>query len=205
MAEGQKMTVSRGLTRMKTILAQLENISVDIRSMGVWIDKEKHPLGDSTVAKDDKGLKLNHTQAIEKIRSLWQQHEDLTFQYVKIQTAINRSNDTTLITVGGRTLTVAEAKVIQTKIIGEKSTVGPSKVLNTSFQYAASQAERAVKEYNKQFANISNEEVKKPLLADILYLVDADKARQHSHFITEFLVEFNATLNEVNAVTEITI
>jgi len=206
----RKMTIARGLTRIKTIQAQLATIVNNIEQYGAWVDKEKHPLGDTKLVNDQAGLKRNHEQARQKLSSMWQQYEDLNSEWVKIQTAINRANDVTSITIGGKSMTVAEAKVIEDKIIGNPRKVNRTGVfigqnMVRAYQSAVANAEKAVRAYNQQYNNVKDETVKAPLLADVLYLVDTGKANEYAAFINEFLVEFNATLNEVNAVTDITL
>lgn len=208
MTEPRKMTIARGLTRIKTIEAQLTNIIRQIEQYAAWVNKEKHPLGDTNLTNDDAGLKRNHAQAAEKMASLWQSYLDLSNELVKIQTAINRANDTTMIQVAGETMTIAVAKVIENRIIGQegRSTAGlPGPGLVNAYRNAVAMADRAVKNYNAQFNNVKDEQVKKEAMADIAYMLPAFKVEHYANFINEFRVEFNATLNEVNAVTEITV
>lgn len=199
--EVRKTTIARALTRTKTIKAQMENIVNEIRKFSVWIDKEKHPLGEQLVTKDTAGLKKNLNQAREAMASKWQQYNDLSLELIKLQTAINRANLSAKITIGDKTYTVAEAQAIRNRIINS----GIAGSVISGFGAAVREAEKARLQYNRQYDNVADESVKTAALADVLYLLPAESMEAYSRFITEFSVEFDATLNEVNAVTEITI
>ena len=204
MTEPRKMTIARGLTRMKTLQAQIVNIANQIERYAAWVDKEKHPLGDTSASTD---IKRNHTQAAEQVASLWQSYEDLSNELINIQTAINRANDTTIIQIAGKTMPIAQAKVIEDRIVGKGNKGLPSLgfgVVN-AYRNAVAMADRAVKNYNQQYSSIKEESVKAQHMADIAYMIPAKSVEAYSNFLNEFSIEFNATLNEVNAVTEITV
>lgn len=188
----RKMTIARGLTRLKTIKAQLDNISGNIRAYGAWVDKQKHPLGDTS----HNDIKRNHSQAKEKVQSLYQQFNDLMAEHIKIKTAIDRANMKTQIEVAGKVMTLHEA------LLYEREVAGFISQLTTAYKQSVTTAELKVKQFNSQFSGVQDE-TKAVLLADVSYLVSKEAIAELDKFTVEFLTEIDGIKNEVNALTEI--
>lgn len=191
----RKMTIARGLTRLKTIKAQLANIESQIREYGAWSDKKKHPLGDTT----HNDLKKNHAQAREAVSSLYQKATDLRAEFLRIKLAIDKANMTTKIEVAGKVMTIHEALIYEREIATMISG------LTYAYKSSVGAAERMVHNYNTQFSNIQDSSAKAALVADIAYLVDKKQVEELDAFAVEFLTEIDGLKNEVNALTEINI
>ena len=191
----RKMTIARGLGRMKTIRSQLQNIISDIQAYSAWNNKKRHPLGQNNV-----DLKANHKEAVQKIESLYQQYNDLTKEFVKIKNAIDKANMETQITIGDKTMTINEALVYKRNL----SDLALEFV--KGYEQSVLKAEHDVTKYNNLLKpEALPEESRKQIEADILYLLPLEKVSEMKSFATEFVAEIDAVLNEVNAVTEIEI
>lgn len=185
------MTIARGLTRKKIIIAQLEKIEADIRQYGAANNRKKHKLGDNKAT-----VEKSHEQAQQAVMALYQQHQDLLEELLRIELAINRTNMVTPITIGDRTMTVCEAIAYKDK--------QAKFVQNFVFQYnsAVATAERDVEKYNAQLQMGEMDEAQRKLIiADVSYLVPADKVKALEDFRTVFITEINGELNAVNAIT----
>lgn len=195
MTQERRMTIARGLTRMKTIKAQLTSIGTQVGATGAINNKKRHPCGDQKVNIDK-----NHNQAMEAANSLYQQFNDLTTEFVKIKLAIDKANLSTNIVIGGRTLLVQEALIYRRDI---KDYV---QSLNNQYVRALSTATNDVDAYNRNLntEGMSDETLSK-VLADVLYLVPRERINETNQFLVEFMTELDGTLNEVNALTEIEI
>lgn len=189
----RKMTIARGLTRLKTIKAQLEGISGNIKAYGAWVDKQKHPLGDTS----HNDIKRNHSQAKEKVQSLYQQFNDLMAEHIKIKKAIDRANMKTNIEVAGKVMTLHEA------LLYEREVAGFISQLTTAYKQSVVTAELKVKQFNSQFSGVQDDSAKAALLADVSYLVSRETIAELDKFTVEFLTEIDGIKNEVNALTEI--
>ena len=106
-----QMTIARAMTRRKTIKAQLDKITEDISKHGAINNKRLHILSDE---KND--IKKNHREATEKIKSLFQQFDDLKVNYIKLTLAINKANLETDIIIAEQTMKIAEALVYKSEI-----------------------------------------------------------------------------------------
>jgi chromosome segregation ATPase len=185
------MTIARGLTRLKTIKAQISSINDSVRKYAAWNNKKKHPLGDNK-ASVDKTL----DQAQEEINSLYQQYNDLLEEYRKIKVAIDRTNMVTKIAVADKEMTIYEANLYRRDI----STLVSGFV--GAYSSAVNRAEREVEIHNTQYLNKDmNEDAKKVVMADVSYFISKDKVKTLDDFQTKFLSELDGTLNEVNALT----
>jgi hypothetical protein len=187
------MKISRALTRLKTIDAQLANISSDIMSYGAGSNKTILRLSNA------KNIADNHAEVAKEMKAHFQQFKDLVAEKIKIKLAIDAANAVTEIEVGGKRMTIAEALVIQNRIMSDYQTVV------NAFNHSVQKAQMTVAHYNTQFSKIEDSVAKVALLADVAYFVKAEDFKELSDFITVFKAELNGTLNEVNAVTDITI
>jgi hypothetical protein len=195
MSEQRKMTIARGLTRLKTIKAQLSNIANQVGQYGAINNKVRHPLGEQKASLDK-----NHNQAIDAVNALYQQFNDLIAEFTKIKLAIDKANLTTVITVAGKQMTIQEA------LIYRRDIQQYVQALNHQYGRAVQQAQAYVDKYNNGLNTEGMDEATlKAVMADILYLVPRERINEVNNFLVAFMTELDGVLNEVNAVTEITI
>ncbi|RTQ92924.1 hypothetical protein MKY04_09920 [Lysinibacillus telephonicus] len=186
-----QMTIARAMTRKKTIKAQLDKITEDISKHGAINNKRLHIL-----SNEKSDIKKNHREATEKVKALFQQFHDLKDNYIKLTLAINKANLETEIIVAGKTLKIAEALIYKNDIQQYLSN------LKTAYQHAVKKATREVDTFNQNLKTEGlSEQVKKEVLADVLYLVPIEKMDELDSFLVEFMTEIDGTLNEVNART----
>ncbi len=186
-----QMTIARAMTRKKTIKAQLDKITEDISNHSAINNKRLHIL-----SNEKTDIKKNHREATEKVKALFQQFHDLKDNYIKLTLAINKANLETEIIVAGKTLKIAEALVYKNDIQQYLSN------LKTAYQHAVKKATREVDTFNQNMKTEGlSEQVKKEVLADVLYLVPIEKIDELDSFLVEFITEIDGTLNEVNART----
>jgi len=191
--EARKMTIARGLTRLKTIKAQLSSIGTDVGNVSVINNKKRSPMGEQKGSIDK-----NHNQAIEAVNSLYQKFNDLTKEYTKIKLAIDKANLFTDIVIGGKTLKIQEA------LIYRRDIQDYVRALNNQYAQSVNRARNDVEAYNRNLntENMDEATVNK-ILADVLYLVPPARITEVNEFLVEFMTELDGTLNEVNALTEI--
>ena len=193
--EERKMTIARGLTRLKTIQAQLMKNGEVLRHSFIN-SKKKSPLADSRL-----DIGANHKEARKVVEATLQSTEDLIAEYAKIKTAIATVNLTATVTVAGKTMTLAEAMLMRREVRSMYSDIVSrcSNSLNTAMN--------DVNKYNDPImenAGTSAED-KKILLAEMTSFVTPEKVNELNEFLTVFMAEVDGTLNEVNALTEITV
>lgn len=188
-----QMTIARAMTRRKTIKAQLDKITEDISKHGAINNKRLHILSD-----EKNEIKKNHREATEKIKSLFQQFDDLKANYIKLTLAINKANLETDLIIAEKTMKIAEALVYKNEIQHYLMN------LKLAYQKVVKKATQDVDQFNHNMKTDGlSEEVKKAVLADVLYLVSTEKMDELDTFLVEFITEIDGTLNEVNARTMI--
>lgn len=185
------MSVARGLTRLKTIKGQLAHIQGDLRNYSSFNSKLKNPIADTTPATK---LIDNQKAAQAAVDSLLQQESALIAEFVKIKTAIDTANLATKITLGGKTLSIAEA------LVYKRDAVSLTRNTLSSIEGGIVSAQRNVDQYNTQFSKVP-EELKPDMLGEVIQLVPKTKIDEMRSFILAFDVEFNTMLNEINATT----
>jgi hypothetical protein len=192
----RKLTIARGLARCKTIEAQLNQIENQIGQFGAWPDNKKHPLGNTKL-----DVKANHAEAEKEIKALFQSYHDLVNEFVKIKLAIQTANMVTQITIGDKTMSIAQAMVYRSGVARHMQN------LNSRYAGAVMTANNEVQRNNNQVLGNANldAEKQKVLLADINYLVPKAEIDRIGSAATVFLQEIDGELNAINAVTEIVI
>lgn len=181
------------MTRKKTIKAQLDKITEDISQYGAINNKKLHILSDE---KND--IKKNHREAQSKVESLYQQFNDLKENYIKLSLAINLSNLETDMIIADKPMKVAEALLYKNEIEHYLTK------LKHAYTRVVSKATLEVDNFNKSMKTEGlSEQVKKEVLADVLYLVPQDRIQEVDKFLVEFITEIDGTLNEINATTTI--
>lgn len=195
MSNERKLTIARGLTRLKTIKAQLASIAIQIATNGAISNKARHPLGEQKAAIDK-----NHNQAVEAVNSLYQQFDDLTSEFIRIKLAIDKANLNTVISIGGKEMTIQEA------LIYRRDVQAYVQSLSNQYGRAVMSAQQAVDKHNNSLNTEGmDENTIKAVRADVLHLVPRERINEVNKFLVEFMTELDGTLNEVNALTEITV
>ncbi|QNR70448.1 hypothetical protein IAQ67_28455 (plasmid) [Paenibacillus peoriae] len=191
--EARKMTIARGLTRLKTIKAQLASVGTDVGNVAVINNKKRSPMGEQKVAIDK-----NHNQALEAVNSLYQKFNDLIAEFTKIKLAIDKANLTTIIVIGGKSMTIQEA------LIYRRDIQDYVRALNNQYARAVTAAKNEVESYNRNLNTEGMDDTTlNKVMADVLYLVPPARITEVNEFLVEFMTELDGTLNEVNALTEI--
>lgn len=193
--ETREITIARGLTRLKTIKAQIERNNLELEE-AVVSSKRKSLLADVHL-----DTPLNHKEAAKRATADVQSNRDLAREFVGIKLAIARANLDTQITVGDRTFTIAEAMLLRREIdIIYRGMI-------QAYAKAKAAAECETEKYNAQLlanANLSEAD-KKTLFAEVIPLVRAEDMEELHAFVSTFMAEIDGTLNEVNALTKIVI
>lgn len=185
----REMTIARGLTRIKTIKAQLADITGKINQYSAWNTKKKHLLG------DNKGtIEQTHNQAQEQINSWYQQFNDLLQEFIRIKKAIDTTNMETKITVASKEMTIYEALCHRREIANYQ------REFVKAYGMAITRAQVDIDKYNAQFAN-AVEEIRKLNLADLICFIDKKKMEDLDKYLNEFVNEVDGELNAVNSIT----
>lgn len=187
------MTIARGLGRLKTIKAQVDNIASDIRDFGMWSSMSLSPLSQK------KDIKENHREAEAVMKQKLQSFQDLTLEASKIKLAIKDANSANMITVAGKTISIAYALVLR------GFTMNMYRTVNSAYDSAIYKAQAAVDRHNASIKNIENAAARAAVVADVAYFVSKKDADELRAFITEFDAEVDNLLNEANSRIEIEI
>lgn len=195
MSEIRTVSIKRGLTRLKTIKAQLSDISLKIAKYGSGSSKDKFDIVDTRT-----GRKKNHEEARKEISSLYQKFDDLTKEYAKIKRAINKANLETTITVGDKVMTIDDALTYQRHIQDYV------KALVQSYNRSVANAENKVTRHNSSVSveGLSPAE-REEELASVVYLVDPSLIKEKDEFLVEFMTELDGLIDEANVLTMIEI
>ena len=187
----RRMTIARGLTRIKTISAQIENIKRDLTSYSAWNNKKLCP------ASKSKDLAKNQQETAAYVKAQFQSFQDLCKELTNIKLAIQIANENTMITVAGKTISLAEALVI-------RGTTG------NFYRDAAGCCSRSVlnaqidsDKYNSNLDKIEDPKAREAMQSDVNYFVSIEEINELREFSTVFLRDIDGILNEANALTEI--
>lgn len=191
--EKRTMSIARGLTRLKTIDAQISSANLTVQAGGAVSSLAL------TKLSNKKDLVGNHREAQEEVRSALQKIKDLIAEAEAIRLAIAKANLETKIVINGRSMSIAEALIVRSRTSEYYADVV------SAFDLSASQAESLVSSTNNRIPKEATAEQVKVLTAMVQYLVPLDKMKSIREFITEFEAEVDGTLNEINAVTMIEI
>lgn len=188
-----KISVKRGLTRLKTIDAQLERIQSKFADYAVVSSKDKVDL----VETNKVSIEDNHKKARAEMVSLTQQYEDLIAEYFKIKEAILASNLVATITIDGQTMTIARALIMQNEVVDKYQSV------LSLYAISKKNAERGVEKYNAKFSKLENVDELKLVMAEPEFLVSPAYIEKKAKFISEFKAELNGMIDESNILTNI--
>lgn len=195
MSEVRTVSIKRGLTRLKTIKAQLNDIATKISKYGTGSNKDKFDIVDTRTSR-----KKNHEDARKEISALYQKFDDLTKEYAKIKRAINKANLETTITIGDKVMFIDDALTYQRHI--------QSYVQNLvhSYNRSVSNAESKVNRHNSSVSveGLSPTE-REEELASIVYLVEPHLIKEKDEFLVEFINELDGLIDEANVLTMIEI
>jgi hypothetical protein len=190
-----EMTIKRGLTRIKTIKAQIERITKEIQDYATWNNKKNHPLGERNESREKQ---IN--QAEKTISSQFQKFNDLQKELLKIKFAIEKANISATISVNEQVMTLSEAIAYKQHL-----SALVDQMVN-AYNYSVAKTTREVERYNEGIENANHSDAeRKALLADIAYLAPKKELEKLSEFQHEFLAEIDGLLDEANATTKITI
>ena len=185
------MTIARGLTRLKTIKAQLERLQGELREYAFWNDKQKCPL-----IKTEDSVAKNHAGCRSHYQSLVQQFNDLIKEYKTIKRAIDLTNLKTSVEIAGQTLSLNEAMMYK-QYLGELF-----RSVGSSMKRAEAGSLDQVERYNLSMAkNIEDPQVRSNVMANVINFVPTEFLNDVYSTSNEFLAELDGTLNEVNALT----
>jgi len=185
------MTIARGLTRLKTIKAQLVRLQGDLREYAFWNDKQKCPL-----IKTEESVAKNHAGCRSHYQSLVQQFNDLIKEYKTIKRAIDLTNLKTSVEIAGQVLSLNEAMMYK-QYLGELFCD-----VSGSMKRAEADSRGQVERYNLAMAkNIEDPQIRNNVMANVINFVPAEFLYDVYSTSNEFLAELDGTLNEVNALT----
>ena len=193
--EERQMTIARGLTRLKTIKAQISANNQVIRK-STTSSKRKSDLADM---RED--INVNHSKAKAVVESALQSNKALATEFVNIKLAIAKANLENQVMVAGRTMSLAEAMLLRREI---KDIYG---AVVSSYSQSLSNTNSEVQRYNDGVMANSNmsAEDKKVMMAETVSFLSFDTMSELNGFITVFMQEVDGTLNEVNALTVINV
>lgn len=193
--EERQMTIARGLTRLKTIKAQI-NANNQVIRKSTTSSKRKSDLADM---RED--ITVNHSKAKAVVESALQSNKALATEFVNIKLAIAKANLETQVMVAGRTMSLAEAMLLRREIKDIYGTVV------SNYSQSLSNTNSEVQRYNDGVMANSNmsAEDKKVMMAETVSFLSFDTMNELNAFITVFMQEVDGTLNEVNALTAINV
>ena len=193
--EERQMTIARGLTRLKTIKAQI-NANNQVIRKSTTSSKRKSDLADM---RED--INVNHSKAKAVVESALQSNKALATEFVNIKLAIAKANLENQVMVAGRTMSLAEAMLLRREI---KDIYG---AVVSSYSQSLSSTNSEVQRYNDGVMANSNmsAEDKKVMMAETVSFLSFDTMNELNAFITVFMQEVDGTLNEVNALTVINV
>lgn len=210
----QVISVTRALATLKSLEAKIERATNSLSVVAITAGTGTH--------KSVNGTAHSPETVEADIRSNFASLTDMITQRNKIKRAIIVSNAATLVTIGKKTMSVAEA--IETK----RSVVFDTNLLATLRKHAAAgntlitkaraDFDRKIEEAERNYTNgrdkkLSQEDLEmirnpivlksEPALLDPLGV--ADRIKSMSEDIDDFLLNVDFALSEINAKTDITI
>lgn len=210
----QTYTITRALTRVKTLSAQLEELgSVSGKNIVRYIGTVKEARKESDVTK----------KYIEDATAGFNSFNDLFKELVAIKNAIKVSNSQTKISLNGETLTISEAitlkEIIHVKRNFYRELLTQYERCAVSVETAESEIEekarRAVEKIGGESAvtgeayasllEAARTSVIKDTRLTIVGITNVEKLREEYNKIETFFEEIDFKLSESNAVTTVTL
>lgn len=203
-----KMTLHRALAELKLIDSKIEKNIQELNSVGI----------------SQKGKKVNNYMTVEEFSSYNQSRYDtatnLLERKMAIKSAIVKKNAETQVTIGSKTMSIAEAINYKSLIIYKQSLIGK---LRANLNTGRAELNKANDIVNKNLQIILEnslgkdgvknnpddvENIRKPFLENNEFsLIDPlkvqDKIDSLQKELDEFNTEVDAALSEINAITEI--
>lgn len=187
------MSVKRALTRLKTIEAQLEKMTSEFSRYSTESSKEVVSLVSTVGTIED-----NHEAARIKMSSQYQKYTDLLAEYTRIKLAIAKSNLETTLEIAGKTMTITESLLIESK------TKSYMEDLVSAVQSSERSSNVKVRNFNdailRNQASSDNTDYSL-LMAKVDFLIDREDLDKTEQFIVEFSTELHGLIDEVNVLT----
>lgn len=193
MTELRTMSVKRALTRLKTIEAQLEKMVSEFSRYSTESSKEIVSLV-STVGT----IEENHENARVKMSSQYQKYTDLLAEYTRIKLAITKSNLETTLEIAGKTMTITESLLIESK------TKHYMENLIQAVQKSERNSELKVRNFNDTILRNQSQSDSTDyslLMAKVDFLIDREDLDKTEQFIVEFSTELHGLIDEMNVLT----
>lgn len=199
------MTIADGLSQKKILRARMQDDLDFIKQYGAVNNKRRTSVG------DQKDTVKNHNETQEKVLAAYQSFKDLSENYFDICEAVDRTNQLTQITVGGRSMSMARALHIQ-RVLNLQTVLDPKKGFNF-YRMMISSIDNAFKTAQKDVDNFNNNQRQanqgldaesiQSLMAEVLYFIPVDDIKEMQNFLGSFLQEIDGTLNKMNAITNL--
>lgn len=211
--EKQKMTIHRALAELKLIDSRIDKAINVVEPTGLM---QKDKLVNGFYVKDD----------FEKdVKAKYQSVTDLIDRKNKIKSAIVKANGSTDVTIGGKTMTIADAINFKTVIAVKKNLIDTLKKKHNSVKAKFNSENEKINNVALENAKImigkQGDDRVKPNDEDVKNIVEPFVKRNEFHLIDplkveelteklqnevdEFEVEVDAVLSEINSLTEIEI
>jgi len=210
----EEMTIHRALAELKLIDARIEKKIQDLEPTGI-------------MQKDKKVNNLHDKKQFEEeVKGKMKSIEDLIVRRQKIKSGIVRANSVTMVDIGVKSMTIADAISFKTVIAIKKNLASSLKthhrkavgLFNTENEKMRGIGEENARIWLGQLGAMQSGEAAKKNVTDFLepwierneyHLVDpieVEKAVEEIETeIGTFESEVDATLSEINAITKITI
>lgn len=188
--EVPRMTISRALTRLKVIKAQLGNCGAEIAKYAYGTSKDYTNIGP---AKSTQRIFENHKETARYVASQFQKYQDLVAEALKIKKAIDLANGETYLTIRRRTFTIDQWLYFLQEIAPGLS------LLSQQIAKAESNVQYRVDAYNETLArkDVSTADLE-VLRSSLVYFISREATDDLKSFITDHQVEVMASIKEKN-------
>lgn len=207
----QTYTVTRALTRVKTLVDRLEQLGdTSSRNVSRFIGTVLETRKDSDTTK----------KYIETANSEFNSFNDLFNELIKIKDAIKASNAKTTITLNGKTMTISEAITLKEYIAVKRNFYRELLNQYNNCEQAVNRAENEIEDKARRqieklnldsntnydaLLDATRASVVKDTRINIVGIDNIEKLREEYNNIDFFLEEIDYKLSESNAVTTITL
>ena len=205
-----KISLTRALAEIKILKDRIEKAAREINFVGVGLGASKVPT--NRAYRDAKSFE-------EASKSSFNSWQDLMNRRALLKRKINAANAVTMVTVGSKQMTIAEAVELKGQVAAKQDLINRMKGALVSTEREMREAEAKLDlEVEKLAASVKNDnpektaetvkalrnlasETKKPVLLDPLGLQERIKTMESE--LSDFTLNVDFALSEVNAKTEI--